>query len=369
MSNVTLTKFAALTLCCGLLSGCSSLTTKTMGLDDYAIPHADLVPGPTVDASGVPQFPADAPPAEMSKVTLPDYIIEPPDILLIEGIKVVPKSPYEIQTQDILQIVVLGTQPERPIAGQFLVEGNGVVNLGPGYGTVRVVGLSAEEAAEAIRELLLRELNNVDVAVSMFQSAGQQFITGEHLVAPDGTVNLGLYGRVYVAGLTLDDARAAVEERLSQYFDDPRVSLDVYIYNSKFFYIISEGGGVGDQVIRVPVTGNETVLDAIAQIGGLNQVASKKIWISRPAPVGVGCDQILPVDWDAITRGAATGTNYQLLPGDRLFVAENHLIAWSNLTSIFLAPFERAIGFSLLGAQTVQTLQRFPEGFQRGFGQ
>lgn len=356
-------------VCVGMMmaTGCSSFTgTSTLALDDYEIPRGQFegIQPPAVNSQGVPQYGPEKPPAELSKISLPDYIIEPPDILLIEGIRVVPKEPHEIQAQDVLQIVVLGAPPDRPIAGQYLVEGSGRVNLGPGYGKVQLAGLTTEEAEEQIRILLQRELTSAEVAVSLFQSSGQQFVTGEHLVAPDGTVNLGLYGRVYVAGMTLDTAREAVEERLSLYFDAPRVSVDVFVYNSKFFYAIIEGGGAGDQVARIPVTGNECVLDAISQLGGIGQVSSKKIWISRPAPGGTGCDQILPVDWDAITRGANTTTNYQLLPGDRLFVAENHLIAWSTMITFMTQPFERLIGFTLLGGQTIQMLQRFPEGFR-----
>ena len=74
---------------------------------------------------------------------------------------------------------------------------------------------------------------------------------------------------------------------------------------------------MGDNVRRLPVTGNETVLDAIAKVNGLSQLSSKKIWIARPAPDQFGCQQILPVDWDAITQGGQTATNYQVLPGDR----------------------------------------------------
>ena len=33
-----------------------------------------------------------------------------------------------------------------------------------------------------------------------------------------------------------------------------------------------------------------------------------------------GPDQVLPVDWEAITRQGDTKTNYQLQPGDRLYV-------------------------------------------------
>lgn len=348
-----------------LVTGCASFVPTTTGLDDYAINLRDInaVQG-TVDAHGMVMPDPNRPPAELAKVSLPDYVIEPPDILLIEGVKIIPKSPYEIQPQDVLQIVVLGTEPDRPIVGQYLVESDGTVRLGPGYGAVRIAGLSTDEAEDAIRELLVQSVQNPEVSVGMFQPAGRQIITGEHLVSPDGTVNLGIYGRVYVAGMTLDDGRKAIEEHLSEFFEDPKVSLDVFVYNSKFYYIISEGGGLGDQAARVPVTGNETVLDAITQIGGLGQASSKKIWISRPSP-SEGCYQVLPVDWEAITRGASTATNYQLLPGDRLFIAENHLLAWANIMSIVLNPFERVIGFTLLGAQTQQTLQRFPEGFNR----
>ncbi len=357
---------ATLLLLVAFCSGCASLVTTTAGLDHYEIPKGQIAQmETTVDANGITRSEPQRPPTELAKVTLPDYIIEPPDILLIDGVKLVPKTPFEIQPQDILQIVVLGTTPERPIAGQYLVEADGVVRLGPGYGTVVLKGLSTDEAEQAIREILLREVANPQVTVSLFQASGQQFIQGEHLVSQDGTVNLGIYGRVYLTGMTLDQGREVLEKHLSQFFEEPKVSLDVFVYNSKYFYIISEGGGLGDQVARIPITGSETVLDALAQIGGLGQSSSKKLWISRPTPNGMACDQILPVDYEAITRGASTNTNYQIMPGDRLFIAENTLIAWSQLTSIFLNPVERLIGFSLLGAQTVQTLQRFPEGFQR----
>jgi|GEM_PF-567591 len=359
-------------LCCSFVVssvGCSSLTTtSTLALDDYEIPKGDftgLTP-PVVDANGIPQVGPQKPPAELSKISLPDYIIEPPDVLLIEELTTVPREPLEIKGRDVLQIVVLGAPPERPIAGQYQVEGDGFVNLGPGYGRVNVGGLTTDEAAEEIRQQLLLELQAAQVAVTLpCPSGGGQFVTGQHLVGPDGTVNLGQYGRVYVAGMTLDAAREAVQERLSRYFENPRVTVDIFVYNSKYFYVIVEGGGAGDQVIRIPVTGNEMVLDAISQIGGIGQVSSKKMWISRPSPAGSGCDQILPIDWDAITRGANPTTNYQLLPGDRLFVAENHLIAWTTLISTFTRPFETMIGFTLLSGQTVQMLQRFPEGFRQ----
>jgi polysaccharide biosynthesis/export protein len=70
----------------------------------------------------------------------------------------------------------------------------------------------------------------------------------------------------------------------------------------------------------------------------------------------------LPVNWDEITAGAATATNYQILPGDRVFIAENKMIALDSALNKMIAPFERVFGFTLLGSQTVQTINRFPLG-------
>jgi polysaccharide export outer membrane protein len=110
-------------------------------------------------------------------------------------------------------------------------------------------------------------------------------------------------------------------------------------------------------VVRLPVTGNETVLDAISQIQGLSQLSSKSIWIARPSPAGFGCEQILPVDWDAITRGGMTATNYQLMPGDRVFIAADPMIALTTTVSKMIGPFERLLGFSSLSFSTVRSAQ------------
>jgi polysaccharide export outer membrane protein len=317
-----------------------------------------------------PQF-GEAVPTEKEKTTLPSYIIEPPDILFIEAIRVVPKPPYHIQATDILIIQLAGGFPEGPTGSgaagdQYLVSPDGTVNLGPLYGKVKVVGLTEDGAKEAIETYLREILANPQVSVQLGQSAGQQPITGEHLVAPDGTVNLGTYGQAYVAGLTLEQAKAVIDAQLAKTLDHPDVSVSVFAYNSKVYYIVTEGAGLGDTVARFPITGNETVLDALAQVNGISRVSSKRIWIARPMPGGAGCDAILPVDWREITKGAATATNYQVLPGDRVFIAEDKLIAIDSALNRMIAPFERIFGVTLLGTQAVQTINRFPLGFQSG---
>ena len=295
-------------------------------------------------------------PRELHKAILPEYTIEPPDVLSIVGIHIVPQASYRLRTTDEVVINVLGTLPDDPIEGMFPIQPGGMVTLGAGYGRVKVAGQTAEEAQETIRNHLFQFLKDPQVTVSLAQTASAEQIVGEHLVAPDGRVTLGTYGSVSIVGLTKAQAKEAIEDHLTEFLDDPEVAVDVFGYNSKVYYVITQGGGLGDKVFSFPSTGNETILDAIAQINGLNEVSSKRIWVARPGPGSDGCDQVLPVDWLAVTKRGDVSTNYQVLPGDRVYVAEDRMVAIDNHLAKLFAPFERIMGFTLLGTQTLTRL-------------
>ena len=113
---------------------------------------------------------------------------------------------------------------------------------------------------------------------------------------------------------------------------------------------------------RLPHTGNETVLDAISLIGGLSAVSSRHIWVARPAPTECGHDQILPVDWNSIAKCGSTGTNYQVMPGDRIYVNSDYWKSFDSRVAKVLSPFERMLGFTLLGSSTVNSIKNGSNG-------
>jgi polysaccharide export outer membrane protein len=303
-------------------------------------------------------------PREMNKAILPPYTVEPPDILTIEAVHAVPKFPYRVKTLDTLSIEVNGTLPDAPISGIYPVGPGGRVELGIAYGALRVAGQTVDEIKVALEKHLREYLKEPLVHVSLAQLSTMQQIAGQHLVAPDGTVTLGSYGRVEVVGKTLPEAKATIEAYLADYLDDPEVIVDVYAYNSKVYYVVTQGAGLGDGVYRFPITGNETVLDAVSQINGLESVSSKRMWIARPASAD-GHVTVMPVHWDAITAEASISSNYQVLPGDRIFIAEDKLIALDNAVAKILSPIERMMGFAILGAGTAT---RFSGKVLRGGG-
>ena len=312
-----------------------------------------------------PVPPAMEPPRELSMVSLPAYRVAPPDILMIEMLKMVPLPPYRIETFDVLQIRVLGTLLDQPVDGFFLVEGEGIVTLGPAYGRVRVVGMTVEQAADTVKQKLGTILTNPEVSVQLARTAGTPPVTGEYMIGPDGTVNLRQYGTLHVAGKTITEIRQDLNRLLGQFFDSPQVSVEVRQYNSKVFYVITEGAGLGDNVRRIPTTGNDTVLDALSAVDGLSQVSSAEMWVARPAPGGLGCEQILPVDYLAIAHGGSTATNYQLMPGDRVFIASDNLIAANTFISKVTAPVERLLGISSLGTSTIRGMQTLGRNYNR----
>lgn len=308
-----------------------------------------------VEPSPVTCIPPDVP-RELDKASLPDYTIEPPDILIIEAIRMVPKGPYRVEPMDTLAITPVAPVPGEATNLVLIVDPDGTIDLGPAYGgKVKVVGLTLPEVKAAIEKA--SPLKNPQVQVALYQSRGIQRLTGPHLVRPDGTIAIGVYGSVRVTGLSISGAKAAIEKHLSEFFLSPLVSVDVQGFNSKLVYVIQDGGGAGQQVFRLPYTGNETVLDAIAQVNGLTPVSSTdNIWVARPAPPG-GQAQVFPVDWRAVTALGETGTNYQLMPGDRVYVAAQHLVAADTFLARLLSPVERLLGVTLLGTYTVRAIQ------------
>lgn len=319
-------------------------------------------------------------PRELDKATLPVYVVEPPDVLLIQTVTTLRSPSSKLVSGDRLRVQLKNGLPIdvgvdaadnqlqfdaesqielafKVLSGIYRVGTDGFVDFGPSYGKVAVENLTIEEAEAAIHKHLENKvgLRSPELLVTLEDAEMPQPVAGDHLVRPDGRVSLGIYGDVYVAGMSLPDVSNAVKEHLKiAGIHDPKVAVDVTAYNSKIYYVITDGGGFGEAVTRLPFTGNETVLDAISQIQGLPDVSSKRIWIARPSPAGSGKAQILEVAWEDIAALGQTETNFQVMPGDRIYVQADKLIALDNHIEKLLAPFERIFGVSLLGFNVVR---------------
>jgi polysaccharide biosynthesis/export protein len=142
-------------------------------------------------------------------------------------------------------------------------------------------------------------------------------LPGDQTVLPDGTVQLGRYGQLMVAGKTIPqieaDARALIE---AQTKDAGPITARLVTRVSKVYYVLGEVNAPG----AFPLQGRETVLDAILAAGGLNDKASRKnIILARPTHSD-GCRIVMPICYNEIVQLGDTSTNYQIASGDRIYV-------------------------------------------------
>jgi HEAT repeat protein/beta-lactamase regulating signal transducer with metallopeptidase domain/protein involved in polysaccharide export with SLBB domain len=169
------------------------------------------------------------------------------------------KAEYKIEPFHVLNIRVLGTLVNHPIAGDFLVEPEGKLDLGPAYGKVKVSGLTIDQATEAIQKHLMRMLReppgvsvifvgwvakwqhdpdrqapyrikpNQRLTIRASDLLPDSPIDGPHLVELSGRVDLGpRYGKVAVGGLTTEQAAAAIQKHLAkQLRENPMVSVSL----------------------------------------------------------------------------------------------------------------------------------------------
>ena len=257
-------------------------------------------------------------PSEFKKVSMPDYVIEPPDLVLVE---------------------VLEALPGRPISGERLVRPDGKISLGF-YGEVYIAGLTISEAKEKVIYHLRKYLSDEGLGLLQMDDPGPEGFA-QPKIDKDGKPML-----------------------IENFKDCDRVFLDVTAYNSKNYYVLGDVAAPG----RLPVTGNETVLDAIEFAGGLLPTAApQNIRLVRPAPPGACCEQVLPVNLAAIMSGGDSTTNYQLMPGDRVVVYRDPIVRTTIFIDRLAAPFQTVLNSILQYSFTARSVEYLRLG-ARGIG-
>ena len=133
------------------------------------------------------------------------------------------------------------------------------------------------------------------------------------LVREDGTIFFPFLGVVPVAGQTVEEIRTRIADGLDRFVTDPQVDVRVVTFRSQKVYVT---GSVRQPGI-LPITDQPlTVLDAINQAGGFDELADR-----RTAVITRG-DREIRLDILALY---ATGRGNALLENDDvLFVPDNH---------------------------------------------
>ncbi len=153
----------------------------------------------------------------------------------------------------------------------------------------------------------------------------QAELSGKFTVDADGTFDYPMLGRIKAAGLTVRALENEIKRRLTgDYLKNPQVSVAIEQYRSQSVFVHGE--------VRTPgtyaLTGDMTLIEALAHAGSTTATAGDEVLIVRPKS-GAGKGPVLPgqqpdaevirVSLKALQAGTLTG-NISLHDGDTIVV-------------------------------------------------
>ena len=135
-------------------------------------------------------------------------------------------------------------------------------------------------------------------------------------IRPDGRISLPLVGELRAQGLTADALQAEISDRLRHYIDHPSVTVMVQEAESQRFIILGMVVKPGTYTLTSPTT----VLDAIAEAGGLRDFAhGNKIYVLRKR-ASDGVEMRYPFNYNRVSLGVDLRENIQLQAKDVVVV-------------------------------------------------
>ena len=172
-----------------------------------------------------------------------------------------------------------------------------------------------DEAAKPVsKEFLLGPEDVLEVTVWRNQDLSRTVV-----VRPDGKISLPLIGDVQASGLNSSQVAAKIAARLTEFKENPNVSVSLKEVNSYFIYVLGEVLKPG----KYPLKSYATVLQGVSMAGGFTPFASKnRMQVIRTHENGDGKEhQIrIPVPYNELVSGKGEIENFILKTGDTIVV-------------------------------------------------
>jgi polysaccharide export outer membrane protein len=172
-----------------------------------------------------------------------------------------------------------------------------------------------EEVTKAVsKEFLLGPEDVLEVTVWRNQDLSRTVV-----VRPDGKISLPLIGDVQASGLSAAQVAAKIAARLTEFKENPNVSVSIKEVNSYFIYVLGEVLKPG----KYPIKSYATVLQGVSLAGGFTLHASKnRMQVIRTVANGDGNENQLRilVPYNELVSGKGQIENFVLKSGDTIVV-------------------------------------------------
>jgi polysaccharide biosynthesis/export protein len=139
-------------------------------------------------------------------------------------------------------------------------------------------------------------------------------------VRPDGKITTPLAEDIQASGKTATELGHAIEQRLSQYVRQPKVTITVTGFVGLYDQQIRVAGDGIDRAQSIPYRNRMTVMDVVIAIGGLSEFASgNRAMLVRMVD---GKEKRYRVRLNDLLQKGEMAQNVDVLPGDVLIIPE-----------------------------------------------
>ena len=144
-------------------------------------------------------------------------------------------------------------------------------------------------------------------------------------IGADGMVRLPYSGNIRLAGLTLDEARDVIYDKLSDYFKFPELNIYLKSYGTRKVYVMGNVASPGIQEMNVD---NMNVYAAVSSAGGVDKRGrSKHIQLIRQID---GVLYYREVNIDAFVKKHDLSQNIELEDGDIVYVPDSGKVLFNE---------------------------------------
>jgi len=147
-------------------------------------------------------------------------------------------------------------------------------------------------------------------------------LTTEVAVRPDGRITVPLIEDLEAAGKTPAELAKDIEEELSQYIQDPLVTVILTGFVGTYQQQVRVVGAAAEPQ-AMPYRAGMTLLDVMIQVGGLTEFAAGDR--STLVRVEDGEQKSYRVRIDSLVRDGEISANVAMLPGDVVIIPETFL--------------------------------------------
>jgi len=251
------------------------------------------------------------------------------------------ESEYLINQGDTLDISVW-QWPD--LTTGAIVRPDGKISF-PLVGDITAAGKTLTELDNEITEKLLDFIKSPEVSIMItgfgvaelgiapdIAFAKIEDLSSKETVAPDGNIYLPLVGAVRASGLTLNQLRHRVKEKVNKYVDNPEVSITIKTFGGKKIIVLGEVNDPG--VYRS--YGKIKIVELIALAGGYTQDAVlRSVMLVRG---DLDNPEIRTIDVNAAIKKGDRSQNIEVEPQDIVYVPKTFIADFNYFLEQLLGP-------------------------------